>query len=213
MSMSRVETKKYEGWTPRTSTGAMVLEGRVSSISEIFDQGYKIREVEIVDYLLPNLQQEVLDVSLVQKQTDAGEKSRFKALVVVGNLDGVFGIGTGKSKQVRDAIQKGVIEAKLNVFPILRGCGSWECGCGELHSVPFKVSGKCGSVRVKLIPSPKGVGLVASEVVKKIIAFTGIKDCWTKSVGSTKTVRSFAFATGDALKNTYRTLTPKDWVS
>ena len=199
-------------WVPRTSLGKKVLEGRITSIDEVFNQGYKIREVEIVDSLLPDLRQEVLDINLVQKQTDAGEKSRFKALVIVGNLDGYFGIGTGKSKQVRDAIQKGNIDAKLNIFPARRGCGSWECGCGEAHSVPFKVTGKCGSVRMTLIPGPRGLGIIANKNAKTIISFSGIKDCWTRSLGSTRTAISLAFATCDALRNTYGILTPTDWI-
>lgn len=198
-------------WVPRTSLGKMVLEGRISSMEEVFNQGYKIREVEIVDSLLPDLKQEVLDVNLVQKQTDAGEKSRFKTLVIVGNFNGFIGFGIGKAKQVRDAIQKGVFDAKLNIFPVKRGCGSWECDCGELHSIPFRVSGKCGSVRVELIPGPKGLGIVASDTAKTIISFAGVKDCWSKSNGSTRTATSFSIATYNALKNTYHVLTPKDW--
>ena len=198
-------------WIPRTSLGKMVLEGEIASLDEVFNQGRKIREVEIVDALLPNLQQEVLDVALVQKQTDAGEKSRFKALVVVGNFNGYFGIGAGKSKQVREAIRKGVIEAKLNIFPVRRGCGSWECNCENPHSLPFKVSGKCGSVVVYLIPGPRGLGLVAGDKAKTVLNFAGIKDCWTKSFGSTQTTLSFAYAVSNALRNSYKILTPSDW--
>jgi small subunit ribosomal protein S5 len=189
----------------------MVLEGRLTSITEIFNQGFKIQEPEIIDTLIPDLQQEVLDINLVQKQTDAGEKSRFKALVVVGNYDGLFGLGVGKAQQVRAAIQKATIDAKLNVVPVKRGCGSWECGCRDPHSIPFQVVGKCGSVRIQLLPGPRGLGVVAGEVAKKIISFVGIKDCWSKSYGSTRTVPSFAYATYDALKNTYQIVSPQDW--
>ena len=206
--MSRFTTQE---WIPRTSLGKMVLEGRLTSITEIFNQGYKIQEPEIIDTLIPDLQQEVLDINLVQKQTDAGEKSRFKALVVVGNYDGLFGLGVGKAQQVRAAIQKATIDAKLNVVPVKRGCGSWECGCRDPHSIPFQVVGKCGSVRIQLLPGPRGLGVVAGEVAKKIISFVGIKDCWSKSFGSTRTVPSFAYATYDALKNTYQIVSPQDW--
>lgn len=204
--------ERAEGWAPRTYLGRIVREGKITSLEEVFSQGYKIQEPEIIDSLLPNLQQEVLTTSLVQKQTDAGEKSRFKALVVVGNSDGYFGIGVGKAKQVRTAIQKGTLDAKLHVVPVRRGCGSWECGCGGPHTIPFKVTGKCGSVTIELLPAPRGIGLVAGDVAKTILAFAGVKDCWTRSYGSTRTIPSFAFATYDALKNTYRVVTPKDWV-
>jgi small subunit ribosomal protein S5 len=206
--MSRFNSQE---WIPRTSLGKMVLEGRLTSLTEIFNQGYKIQEPEIIDTLIPDLQQEVLDINLVQKQTDAGEKSRFKALVVVGNYDGLFGLGVGKAKQVRAAIQKATIDAKLNIVPVKRGCGSWECGCRDPHSIPFQVVGKCGSVRIQLLPGPRGLGVVAGETAKKIISFVGVKDCWSKSYGSTRTVPSFAYATYDALKNTYKIVSPLDW--
>ena len=84
----------------------MVLDGKISSIEELFMEGLKIRESEIVDVLLPDLQEEVINIGLVQKQTDAGEKSQFRAIVVVGNRDGYVGLGSGKAKQVRSAIEK-----------------------------------------------------------------------------------------------------------
>lgn len=154
-----------EMWIPRTNLGRLVREGKITSLEEVFSQGYKIQEPEIIDSLVPNLQQEVLTTSLVQKQTDAGEKSRFKALVVVGNYDGYLGIGVGKVKQVRTAIQKGTLDAKLHVVPVRRGCGSWECSCGEPHTVPFKVTGKCGSVTVELLPAPRGIGIAAGSLL------------------------------------------------
>ena len=208
--MSRYEDRNRV-WIPRTSLGRMVQEGKITSLNEVFVEGYRIQETEIVDTLLPNLQQDVLDINLVQKQTDAGEKSRFKALVVVGNYEGFLGVGVGKDKQVRAAIQKAVLDAKVNVVPVKRGCGSWECECGDPHTLPFQVSGRCGSVRIQLFPAPRGLGVVAGDVAKKIITFVGIKDCWSRSFGSTRTVPSFAYATYDALKNTYRMVSPTDW--
>jgi small subunit ribosomal protein S5 len=189
----------------------MVREGKITSLNDIFIQNLKIQEPEIIDILMPEFKQEVLDINLVQKQTDAGERSRFKSIVVIGNFQGYFGVGSGKAKQVRSAIEKGVVDAKLNVIPTRRGCGSWECGCGELHSLPFKVKGKCSSVTIELLPAPKGLGLVAGENAKKILSFAGIKDCWTRSYGSTKTMMSITYATYEALKNTYRMVIPNDW--
>ncbi len=203
---------KIEEWTPRTRLGKMILEGRISSIQEVFMEGLKIRESEIVDVLLPDLQEEVLNINLVQKQTDAGEKSRFKAIVAVGNRDGYVGLGSGKAKQVRTAIEKAAVDARLNVIPVRRGCGSWECGCEKPHSLPFKVKGKCGGVEIVLVPGPRGLGIVANDVGKIILRLTGVKDCWTKSYGSTKTIPSFACAVFDALRKTYSLVTPQDWV-
>jgi small subunit ribosomal protein S5 len=204
--------EKVEGWMPRTRLGKMINEGEISSIEEVFMEGLKIREPEIVDVLLPGVQEEVINIGLVQKQTDAGEKSRFRAIVVVGNRDGYVGLGSGKAKQVRTAIQKAAIDARLNIAPVRRGCGSWECGCGKPHSLPFQVLGRCGGVEIVLIPGPRGLGLVANEAAKIILGLAGVKDCWTRSYGSTRTVPSFAYAIFDALRKTYSLVTPKDWV-
>jgi len=197
---------------PKTSLGKMIKEGRISSIDEIFMEGLIIREPEIADLLLPDLQEEVININLVQKQTDAGEKSRFKAIVVVGNRDGYVGLGDGKAKQVRTVIEKAAANARLNVIPIRRGCGSWECGCGKQHSLSFQTKGKCSSVEVVLIPGPRGLGMVANETAKIILGFAGIKNCWTKSFGSTRTIPSFAYSVFDALTKTFNLVTPQDWV-
>jgi small subunit ribosomal protein S5 len=208
----RGPSESLEQWSPRTRLGKMIQEGRVTSIEEVFIGGLQIREPQIVDTLLPDLQEEVININLVQKQTDAGEKSRFKAIVAVGNRDGYIGLGSGKASQVRTAIQKAAADARLKIIPARRGCGSWECGCGKPHSIPFQVEGKCGSVRIEIIPGPRGLGLVASEVAKAILGLAGIKDCWTRSYGSTRTIPSFAYAVFDAIKNTYNLITPTDWV-
>lgn len=209
----RESAENLERWVPRTRLGKMIQEGRITSIEEMFMSGFQLREPQIVDSLLPDLQEEVINVNLVQKQTDAGEKSRFKAIVAVGNRDGYLGMGSGKASQVRNAIEKAAADARLKIVPVRRGCGSWECGCGKPHSIPFKTEGKCGSVRIDVIPGPRGLGLVASEVAKVIMGLAGIKDCWTRSYGSTRTVPSFAYAVFDALRETYSLVTSADWVT
>lgn len=210
---ARRPAENLEQWVPKTRVGKMIQEGRITSIEEIFMSGFQLREPQIVDSLLPDLQEEVINVNLVQKQTDAGEKSRFKAIVAVGNRDGYIGMGYGKASQVRNAIEKAAADARLKIVPIRRGCGSWECGCGKPHSIPFRTEGKCGSVRIDVIPGPRGLGLVASEVAKVVLGLAGIKDCWTRSYGSTRTVPSFAGAVFDALRRTYSLITPIDWVT
>ncbi len=173
----RSSNEKSESWVPRTKLGKMVLDGTISSIEELFIEGLKIREPEIVDILLPDLQEEVINIGLVQKQTDAGEKSQFRAVVVVGNRDGYVGLASGKASQVRSAIEKAAVNARLKITPVRRGCGSWECGCGKHHSMPFQVNGECSGVEVVLIPGPRGLGLVASETAKIILGLAGVKDC------------------------------------
>jgi len=207
-----VSSAEMEEWKPRTRLGKMIFEGDITSIEEVFMEGLKIREPEIADVLLPDLQEEVIDISLVQKQTDAGEKSRFKAIVAVGNRDGYVGLGAAKAKQVRTAIEKAAVDARLNITVVRQGCGSWECGCGKPHSLPFQVRAKCGGVEIVLIPGPRGLGLVASEAARIILRLAGVKDCWTRSYGSTRTVPSFAYAVFEALQKTYRLVTPDEWV-
>src|SRR4030066_2153618 len=92
-------TVNLEQWVPRTRLGKMIQEGRITSIEEVFMAGLQVREAQIVDALIPDLQEEVININLVQKQTDAGEKSRFKAVVAVGNRDGYIGLGSGKASQ------------------------------------------------------------------------------------------------------------------
>lgn len=184
--------------------GKQVLEGKVTSIREIFENNIPIKEPQIIDALIPDIKHEVLDVNVVQKQTDAGEITKFKIGVVVGNGDGLIGVGIGKSKQMRFAIDKATADAKLNLTPVRRGCGNWGCQCGNPHSLPFQVKGKNGSVTAILIPAPKGIGLVGAEVAKMILSFAGVKDAWVVSRGETRTTINFAGAVYEALKNTYR---------
>lgn len=206
------EREHAEEWVPRTRLGKMIQEGKLTSIEDVFLSGIKISEPQIVDALIPDIQEEVINVNLVQKQTDAGEKSRFKAIVAVGNKDGYIGLGSGKAGQVRNAIEKAAANARLNIVPIKRGCGSWECSCGKQHSVPFQVEGKCGGVRVVIMPGPRGLGLVSSEVAKVIFGLAGVKDLWMRSYGSTRTVPSYAHAIFEGLRKTYNLITTADWV-
>jgi small subunit ribosomal protein S5 len=190
----------------------MVASGEITNIDDVLDSGKPIKEPQIVDVFLPDLQDEVLDITMVQRMTDSGRRVKFRAVVVVGNRNGYIGFGQGKDVQVGNAIKKGIDDAKLNLIKVRRGCGSWECGCGKPHSVPFQVEGKCGGVRVVIVPGPRGLGLVASEVSKVILGLAGVKDLWMRSYGSTRTVPSYACAIFDALRKTYNLITTTDWV-
>ena len=140
--------KEEEVWIPKTSIGKKVISGEINSMEEILSKGLRIQEAGIVKKLLPDLKTEVIDVGIIQKMTPNGQSTRFKALVAAGNENGWLGIGMGKSKQMRIAIEKANNAAYLNVSPVKLGCGSWECRCDQKHSVPFKVKGKGGSVTI-----------------------------------------------------------------
>jgi small subunit ribosomal protein S5 len=189
-------------WVPKTSLGRKVLAGEIVSMDQIYEKNLAILEPEIVDFLLPNLQEEVLDIRMVQRSTDSGRKSSFAIVVAIGNKEGYVGIGTAKGLEVRPTIEKAVRDAKKNILKVKRGCGSWECGCDTNHSVPFRVSGKRSSTFVELIPAPKGTGITAGGTSTKVLELSGIKDVWSRTKGDTRTVFNAAFATVEALNNT-----------
>jgi small subunit ribosomal protein S2e len=145
----------------------------------------------------------------VQKQTRAGQRTRFKAFVVVGDSNGHVGLGVKCSKEVATAIRGAIIAAKLSVIPVRRGY--WGNKIGAPHTVPTKVTGKCGSVRVRLVPAPRGTGIVAAKTPKKILQYAGIEDVYTSSKGSTKTMGNFVKATFAAICATYAYLSPDLW--
>ncbi|MGZ7208590.1 MAG: 30S ribosomal protein S5 [Methanobacterium sp.] len=190
-----------EEWEPKTNLGHMVKEGTITDIDEILEKGLPIMELEIVNNLLPDLEEEVMDVNLVQRMHKSGRKVNFRVIVAVGNKNGYVGLGQGKAKEVGPAIRKAVDNAKYNIMKVRRGCGDWGCVCGREHTVPFKISGKSGSVRVTLIPSPGGVGLAIGNVGKTILRLAGIDDVWSETRGQTQTTINFANAVFDALKN------------
>jgi small subunit ribosomal protein S5 len=207
MSRSEQRTRQRmdteQEWVPRTTLGKLVATDKITSMKEIYENGYRIQEAGIIKKLLPEIKTQVIDVGIVQKQTTNGEYTRFKALVAAGDENGWLGIGQGKSKQMRIAIEKATNQAYLNVSPVKLGCGSWECRCDKLHSVPFKVRGRGGSVTVEIIPGPRGLGLVAGGNIRNLLKLAGLKDAWTKSKGSTNTMTSTSRAVLNCLRQTF----------
>ena len=195
--------KPEEVWIPKTSIGKRVIAGEINSMEEILSQGLRIQEAGIVKKLLPDLKTEVIDVGIIQKMTPNGQSTRFKALVAAGNENGWLGIGMGKSKQMRIAIEKANNAAYLSVSPVKLGCGSWECRCDQNHSVPFKVIGRGGSVTIEILPAPRGLGLVAGEKIRNLLRLAGIKDVWTTAKGSTATMNSTSKAVLQCLRHTF----------
>jgi len=190
-------------WDPKTRLGKIIRSGKITNMKDALESGLPLRESEVVDILLPNIEDEVIDVNMVQRMTDSGRRVRFVITVAVGNNDGYVGLGQAKGKEVGTSIRRAIENAKLNIIEIRRGCGSWECGCGKPHTVPFSIKGKSGSVEIVFKPAPQGIGLATGEVAKKILKLAGIKDCWAFTNGKTKTTVNYAKAVFDALqKNT-----------
>lgn len=208
------EEPRAQDWKPKTAIGRKVFENQLLNIDEILDQGIQIMEPEITEKLL-QLDSDLLLIGQAkgkfgggkrrifrstQKKTQEGNKPKFSTLAVVGDHNGHIGIGYGKSKETVPAREKAVRKAKLNVFKIRRGCGSWQCNCGTPHSLPFAVEGKCGSVRITLKPAPKGKGLVVDKECAKVLGLAGVKDVWAKSRGQTRNKMNMIAALEDALK-------------
>ena len=192
-------------WIPRTKLGKLVASGQIKSMEEALATNLPLLEPEIVDTLLPNLKRVILERRITIRVTDSGRRRSYRVAVVVGNENGYVGFGIGKAKEYRIALDTATKNAKVNIIRVRRGCGSWECGCGLPHSVPFTVEGKAGSVRVVLKPAPRGVGLVAADAIKPVLELAGIKDVWSKGYGNTRSTINFAQATINALKQTYST--------
>ena len=198
-------------WVPCTKLGRLVKDGKVQSLEEIYLFSIPIKEHQIVDKFLGEgvLKDEVMKIFPVQKVSSAGQRTRFKVFTVVGDSNGHLGIGSRVGKEVAIGIRASLIAAKLNLIPVRRGY--WGNKLGNPHTVPMKVTGHSGSVSVRLVPAPRGTGIVAAPVPSKILNFAGIEDVYTSSKGSTRTTANFIMATFFALRKTYAFLTPDLW--
>jgi len=205
-----------ETWEPITKLGREVKEGKVKSIDEILDKERKILEPEIVDYLM-NAKSELIAIGQskgkfgggkrrawkqTQKTTREGNVMTFSGMAVIGDEDGHIGMGVGRATETLPARDKALRKAKLNVLKIKRDCSSFDCLCSELHSVPFKVTGKSGGVKVELMPAPLGTGLAVADELKKVLELAGIKDVYSQTFGSTRTTFNLVKACIEALKKT-----------
>ncbi len=216
-----------ESWKPKTGLGRKVKNKEITDIDQILDSGYKILEAEIVDMLLQNAETTLVSVGqskgkfgggkrsiwkTTQKKTKEGNKPKFATLAVIGDRNGHIGIGYGKAKETVPAREKALRYAKLNLIKIRRGCGSWECGCGHYHSIPFKVEGKCGSVRIELLPAPRGTNLAVETETQKLMDLAGIKDLYSRTKGQTRTKINMIYAAFEALRNLSKVKMPKDYI-
>ncbi|TIC12187.1 hypothetical protein E3Q14_01865 [Wallemia mellicola] len=193
-------------WVPVTKLGRLVKAGKIKSMEEIYLFSIPVKEYQVVDFFLPKLKDEVMKITPVQKQTRAGQRTRFKAFVAIGDSDGHVGLGVKCAKEVATAIRGAMIAAKLATIPVRRGY--WGNALAEPHTVPCKVSGKCGSVMARLIPAPRGTGIVAAPASKRMLQLAGIQDCYTQTKGNTATMGNFIKATFQAISGTYAFLTP-----
>ena len=210
------ERMAIAAWDPKTKLGKEVKTGKIKNIDDILNSGQKILESEIVDSLL-NVKSDLISIGQAkgkfgggkrrawrqtQRKTKEGNVPSFSTLAIIGDENGHVGIGSGKSKETLPARDKAIRKAKLNIMKVKRACAAFDCSCVEPHSVPFKVTGKAGSVKVTLIPAPQGTGLVVANELKKVLKLTGIKDVYSQTFGKKRTTFNLIKACIDALNKT-----------
>lgn len=216
IEIEKTEKPKLDSWSPKTKLGKDVKNNKIKDIDFILEKKLKILEPEIVDSLI-EVKSDLLSIGQskgkfgggkrrawrqTQRKTEEGNVPTFSALAVIGDERGHIGLGSGEAKETLPARDKAIRKAKLNVISVKRACSSFDCSCDEKHTVPFKVTGKTGSVRVTLIPAPQGTGLVVANELKKILKLAGIKDVYSKTFGKRRTTFNLAKACIDALDKT-----------
>lgn len=205
-------------WEPKTKLGQEVKNEKIKNIDEILDNKRKILEPEIVDSLI-KIQSDLVSIGQskgkfgggkrrawrqTQRKTSEGNIPTFSTLAVIGDENGHIGIGEGKAKETLPARDKAIKKAKLNIIKVKRDCAGFDCSCSKPHSIPFKTTGKSGSVRITLIPASQGTGLVAGNELKKILKLAGIEDIYSRTTGRKRTTFNLVKACVDALKKTNR---------
>ncbi len=136
------------------------------------------------------LKDQVVSINRVTKVVKGGKNLSFAALVVVGDPgSAVVGYGSGKAKEVPQAIRKGIEAAKKNLMKVNI----------TQTSIPHSVLGRFGSGMVLLKPAPEGTGVIAGGAVRAVIQSAGIQNVLTKSIG-TANPHNVVKATFDALK-------------
>ena len=207
-----------EAWEPKTKLGREVKTEKIKNIDEIIDANKRILEPEITDSLLA-IKTDLISMGQAkgkfgggkrrawrqtQRITREGGVLTFSAMAVVGDEKGHVGVGVGKSNETLPARDKATRKAKLNLIKVKRACASFDCSCSDLHSIPFVIEGKSGSVRVKLMPAPQGTGLVVANELKKILKMAGIKDVYSQTYGRNRTTFNLIKACMKALEKTNR---------
>lgn len=129
---------------------------------------------EKIDASALNLNEKLVSLSRVSKTVKGGRKMKFAALMVVGDGNGVVGVGLGKSVEIPDAVNKGIEDAKKNLVRIsLKGT-----------TIPHEIVACYGASRVVLKPAAKGTGVIAGGAVRSVLEMAGVKDIRTKALGS-----------------------------
>ena len=135
------------------------------------------------------LTERVVAINRVSKVVKGGKRFRFSVLVVVGDGDRYVGIGTGKAKEISEAVRKGIEKAGRNLLEIKR----------VGNTIPHPIIGNFGAAKVLLKPATPGTGVIAGGVVRAIMELGGVKDVVSKVIGRTSNPINIARASMTAI--------------
>ena len=131
--------------------------------------------IPIDEALGAEVEDDVIKINRSAAVVKGGRRFSFSALSVVGNRDGLVGIGYGKAKEVPSAVEKSVKDGRKRLMRV----------CRKDNTIPHQVEGVYCSARVRLVPASPGTGIIAGKAVRKILELAGIRDILTKNYGST----------------------------
>ena len=131
--------------------------------------------IPIDEALSADVEDDVVAINRSAAVVKGGRRFSFSALSVVGNRNGLVGIGYGKGREVPNAIEKSVKDARKHIMRVIRN-GT---------TIPHMSEGEFCATKVRLVPAAPGTGIIAGKAVRKILELAGVTDILTKNYGST----------------------------
>jgi len=205
------KAQELEKVQPKSVIGTLAKNNKLDNVKGIFADSRQLREHFIASKIMPNYTEQKLASKSVQKQTRSGQSTKTKVTVAIGNQTGMVGLASGRGADSQGAVTSALAKCTRNIICVRNGYWGTENSNSKPHTIPNKVTGKCGSVRVRLLPAPPGRSIVANKNHSKILSLAGIQDVFVKSRGYTSTTENHVKALLNALEKTYSFFPPSDW--